>query len=249
MDKNVMAIRSGIQWKTLYLIGGIAALLWAGGTVFDIVFGSIASGELAAIPQTAEGRFAELNATPLLGLYHFDLLNVAASLFSIVLYAALLGVHRNVNLPYAFPAFTIALIGTVVFVTTNSGLAMLELSRKYYAATDEAVRLRLVSAGEALLVRGEHGSLGVFPGFFLCSVGGLATALVVANGKVFGRFIAWSGVLSQALLLVYVILIALFPSLMNIAVALAAPGGILALVWILLLGIRLVKMGRAPGED
>lgn len=247
MGNDVGVIRSGVQWRTLYLIGGIAALLWAGGTVFDIVFGSITTGNLAEIPQTAEGRFAELHGNPLLGLYRFDLLNVAVSLFSIVLYAALLGVHRNVNLPYALPAFTIALVGTVVFISTNSGLAMLELSRKYYSAADEAVRLRLASAGEALLVRGEHGSLGVFPGFFLCSAGGLAIALVVAHGKVFGRFIAWSGVLAQTLLLAYVVLLALFPALKNIAVALAAPGGMLALVWILLLGIRLVKMGRTPG--
>ena len=79
MNHSAINIREDRQWNTVLLIGGIAALLTVGCTFFDIVFGSISSADLAAIPHTAAGRFEELHSRPFLGLYHFDLLNVFIS--------------------------------------------------------------------------------------------------------------------------------------------------------------------------
>ena len=101
-----------LQWRRIYLLGGIAAVRCIGGTLFDIVFGSISSSNLAALPQDAAGRFAELHENVLLGLYHFDLLNVGISLLMLPVFFAVLSVNRRVNLPYAALAFIAVLCGS-----------------------------------------------------------------------------------------------------------------------------------------
>ena len=74
-------------------------------------------------------------------------------------------------------------------------------------------------------------------------------ALVIAQGKQFGQAAAWTGVTGTGFLLLYVLLLALFPTLESFAVALAAPGGILSLVWLILIAVKLVKMGRRHAHE
>jgi hypothetical protein len=154
------------QWRGIYLLGGLAAVIALIGIVLDVVFGSISGGNLSALPQTAIDRFAQLQASPLLGLYNLDLLNIVNQLILIPAYFALAAAQRKTNLAYALLALVIFLVGTAIFVTTNTALPMLELSQKYASAA-ESQKILLAAAGEAMLARGAHGSLGVFIGF-LC---------------------------------------------------------------------------------
>ena len=249
MTINEQKLTQDLQWERIYRFGGIAAILCIGGTLFDIGFGSFTSGNITKLPQDALGRFAELHENVLLGLYHFDLLNVVISLFMLPVFFAVSAAHRRVNLPYAALAFMVLFTGTLVFVATNSGLAMLELTRRYYAATEGTQQSALIAAGEALLVKSKHGSLGTFSGFFLSSLGSLSMALVIARGKQFGQAAAWTGVTGTGFLFLYILLLALFPTLEAFAVALAAPGGILSLVWLILIAVKLVKMGRRHAHE
>lgn len=150
------------QWQKIYLLGGIAAIISFITLLFDISFGSISAGNLTELPQTAIERFSEFQKNWLLGLYHLDFLNVFNTFIMVPMYFALFAIHRKRNLPYAAFAFILSLIGVIIFVTTNSALPMLELSRKYYDVVDESQKILLAAAGEAMLVRGVHGGLGVF---------------------------------------------------------------------------------------
>lgn len=229
------------QWRTIYLVGGVAALLSFMGTVGDIVFGS--NTDITLIPQTAIERFAEFNESWLLGLYHLDFLNVLTAILMIPAYFALVGLHRNKNLPYALIAAVLTLIGTIIFVSNNTALPMLELSNKYYSVADQSQRTLIAAAGEAMLAQGAHGSFGALMGFMFQSVAGFSMALVLLHGKIFSKLVSWLGVIGTALLLIYVILVTFVPALESIAVIMAAPGGLLALVWTLLIGIKLTKSG------
>ena len=82
---------------------------------------------------------------------------------------------------------------------------MLELSRKY-ALADEAQKTLLAAAGEALLVRGEHGTLGVFFSFLLPTLSALVFSFVMLQGKVFNKANAYVGILGNALMLVYIVM-------------------------------------------
>lgn len=228
------------QWRNIVRIGGYAAFLAFLLTLADIIFGSMSSGNLSELPQTALERFSEFQQNSLLGLYHLDLLNVIITIIMVPLYFALFAVHRKHSFPYASIALVIAFIGTTVFISTNTALPMLELSNKYFSG-DETQKILIAAAGESLIARGEHGSPGVFIGFTLSTLSSILMSFVMLNGKVFRKVVSYFGIIGNILLLSYVLLVTFVPSIENIAVAIAAPGGLAALVWLFMVGIKLIK--------
>ena len=154
------------QWKSVYFLGGIAAIIALIGIVIDVFFGSVSGGNLSALPQTAVERFAQFQINPLLGLYNLDLLNIINQIIFIPVYFALFAAHRKTNIAFAQLALIIFLVGTAIFVTTNTALPMLDLSRKYAAAASESQKTLLAAAGEAMLAQGrpwQPGSVYRFP--------------------------------------------------------------------------------------
>lgn len=238
MDDNSIA-----QWKRIYLLGGIFALISFCLTLFDIIFGSITSGDLTELPQTAIEVFNEIEQNWFIGLYHLDIINMINAMVMLPVFFAIIGVHREKNLPYATFALLLTLLGTIIFVSSNVALPMLELSGKYISSTTDTERTLLEAAGETLLVRGGHGGLGVFVGFVILTLAGLCIALVMLDGEIFSKKIAYTGVIGNIFLLIYILFVTFIPSIESIAVIVAAPGGLLVIAWIVLIGITLLKMG------
>jgi hypothetical protein len=65
------------------------------------------------------------------------------------------------------------------------------------------------------------------------------------KGAAFRNWVGIIGVVGASLLVVYLLLVALVPAVETMAVAVAAPGGLLNLVWTLVVGIQLLRMRRA----
>ncbi len=235
------------QWKSVYVFGGIAAILSLVAIVLDIIVGSSLGSNLAELPQTAVDRFAQFQLDPWLGLYNLDLLNTVNQLISIPVYFALYAAHRRTNKPYALFSLVIFLIGTTVFVATNTALPMLELSGKYAVAVEPQKSL-LAAAGEAMLARGAHGSLGVFFGFILPTLASLGMSLVMLQGRIFSRINSIIGILGNALMLVYLVLVTFAPSVKQMAMLFAMPGGLLLLVWMVMLTVRLFQLAKDQGR-
>ena len=233
-----------IQWKSIYTLGGIAAIFSLLAVLLDIVVGSSLGGNLAELPQTAVDRFTQFQQNPWLGLYNLDLLNTVNQLISIPLYFALYAAQRRTNKPYALLALIVFLIGTTIFVSNNTALPMLDLSHQYATAT-EARQGLLAAAGEAMLARGAHGSLGVFFGFLLPTIAALVMSLVMLQGKVFGKINAYLGIAGNILMLGYIVLVTFAPQVKTMAMAFAMPGGLLLTAWMVLLTIRLFRLGAA----
>ena len=231
-----------VQWKSIYILGGIAAILSLIAVVADIVIGSSTGGNLSALPQTAIERFAQFQQNTWLGLYNLDLLNTVNQLISIPVYFALYAVLRKTNKPYALLALIVFLIGTTIFVANNTALPMLELSRKYASAVKPQKTL-LAAAGEAMLVRGEHGGLGVFFSFILPTLSALVFSFVMLQGKVFSKANAYVGILGNALMVIYIVLVTFASSVKNMAMVFAMPGGLLLVAWMVMLTIRLFQLG------
>jgi len=236
------------QWKSIYIAGGIAAILSLAAVVLDIFIGSATGGNLSELPQTAIERFAQFQQNAWLGLYNLDLLNMVNQLISIPVYFALYAALRKANKPYALLALIIFLLGTAIFVSNNTALPMLELSRKY-ALADETQKSLLAAAGEAMLVRGEHGSLGAFFSFLLPTLSALVFSFVMLQGNVFSKANAYVGILGNALMLVYVVLVTFAPTIKNMAMAFAMPGGLLLLAWMVMLTIRLFRLGTSSIDN
>ncbi len=230
------------RWKTLYRIGGAATIFTLAGIVLDMVVGNTIGGGMDALPKTAVARFAQLRESALLGLYNLDLLNVINQILLVPAYVALAAAHRRTKGTLAWLALAVFLIGTTVFIACNVALPMLDLSAKYAAAPGEAERSLFAAAGEALLARGAHGGGGVFFSFLLPNIAGTLMGLAMLKGRVFGKAAAWTGIAGGILMIGYVILVTFVPGMLSAAMALAAPGGLLCMVWMVLFTVRLFKL-------
>lgn len=235
----------GSDRKGVYAAGGIAALFVALASLADIAIGFSLGGDLTALPHTAIDRFIQFRQSPWLGLYSLDLLNVLTTFVLVAAFLGLYAAHRRIERALATLAMIVELVGATVFVANNAALPMLALSAKYTATTTEAQRALLAGAGEAMLARGEHGSPGVFLGFFLLSIAGILMSWAILKGRVFNRATAWTGILSNSLLLAYVVLVTFVPGTKSAASLISAPGGVLAIAWLILIGLGLTRMGRS----
>ena len=228
----------------IFAIGGVAALLSAAGALADVAIGMSTGGSISDLPPDAAGRFAELIATPALGLYHLDLLNLVTTIIMVpVLYACWMALRQSG--PAAGLAVMLGVIGAAVFVANNPALPMLGLAGDY-ASADPARRILVSAAGEAILARGAHGSAGVLPGFLLATVANIVLSAGMLRSKLFGRPTGVLGLAGNLLLAAYLVLVTFLPQVRAAAMAFAAPGGLLAIAWTILTAIGLIRLSRAP---
>jgi hypothetical protein len=245
-SQQILTGETGIaesQWRGIYVTGGIATIIALIGIVLDVIVGSTTGGNLSALPQTAVDRFTQFQVTPLLGLYNLDLLNIVNQMFLIPAYFALYAAHRRTNNAFSLLALIIFLVGTTIFITTNTALPMLELSKKYAIATTESQKTLFAAAGEAMLARGTHGSLGVFIGFLLPNIAGLIMSYSMLSAKIFNKATSIIGMVGSALILLYIVLVTFAPSVKDMATAVSMPGGLLLMAWMIMFTIRLFQLG------
>ena len=232
------------NWRGVYITGGIATSIALIGIALDVIVGSTTGGNLSALPQTAVDRFGQFQASPLLGLYNLDLLNIVNQIFLIPAYVALYAAHRKTSHAFSLLALIIFLVGTTVFITTNTALPMLELSNKYASATTDSQKTLLAAAGEAMLVRGSHGSLGVFIGFLLPNIAGLIMSSAMLSGRIFSKITSLMGIVGSILILSYIVLVTFAPNVKDMATAVSMPGGLLLMAWMVMFTIKFFKLGN-----
>ncbi|MEW5868560.1 MAG: hypothetical protein AB1894_04740 [Chloroflexota bacterium] len=230
------------SWKPLYQIGAIAALLAAYG------FRRSISAELSlfngcglfamppAMPATAAEWFALFQSDGLLGLAlldFFDLVEYAlVGLMFTAIYVALERTRRSA----ALLALLFGLTGITVAFASNRAFGMLSLSQQYAAATTEARRAALLSAGEALLGSGYN--TGWFVGLFLVLLAGMIFSILMLRSPVFGKTTAWMGILASGFGMLLFPTFILAPTLLWIGPSLSAP---FRLIWYTLIAIKLLR--------
>ncbi len=230
-------------WKSLYKIGAAAAILALCGTLFDIVLASMPGWQASTVPTSVAQWYEQLQTNPLLGLRNLDLLNIIIAVVGLPMYVALYGAHRKTRAGVALLALVFVAVGTAVFVGSNVALPMLELSRQYGLASTESQRLAVQGAGAAMLARGSHGSMGVFAGFLLPSLGTLLMAVAMIGGGVFTRVDGSIGILGTSLLLAYVVGSTFSPATSGALMAVAGLGGVLMMMWNVRVAWVLFRMG------
>jgi len=249
IDEFFQIRNSEKQWESIYITGGIAAIIALAVLSADVVIGIISGGNLAALPHTAIERFAQFHDNKLMGLYNLDLLNLIIQIILIPAYFALYAVHRNVNKAWGFLALVIFLFGSVILVANNTALPMLELSRKYYSSTSEQQKVLYAAAGEAMLAQGAHGSPGIFIGFFIPNIANMVISFVMLRGRIFSKLNSWAGIAGSILMLIYVIVVNFGTGAESKATALAMPGGLLLMTWMIMFTIRLLRLGRSGSKE
>lgn len=232
------------RWRGIYLTGAIFSLFVLFGILADVSVGLLLGGDLTKLPMSAAGRFSQLQQNPLLGLYNLDLLNVIIQVLSIPVMFAVYASLRRVCKATATFALVVFLTGSIIYICGNSALAMLDLSQKYFGTVTSQQKILYEAAGEAFLVKGAHGGGSVFLGMLLPVIGNLLFSISMRNGKVFGKITSMMGIIGNSLLGLYVVVITFFPFTERFATAIAMPGGILVLVWIIMFTFKLFSIIR-----
>jgi hypothetical protein len=246
---NTIPLDSG--WKSLYRVGGVAALI-AGVLFRRNIAAEIGLFSKHPSPATVSNWFALLQSNRSLGLSYlniFDLVNYAlVGLMFLALYAVL----KRVNKSYMAIATTLGFLGIAVYFASNTAFSMLSLSDQYAAATTEAQRTMLLAAGQAMLAINRFSDLGSHPGtggyisLLFIAVAGMITSVVMLRSAVFNRATAYVGILASAFDLAYCIAFAFVPTVDSelLAVCFIPAAGLLLMIWHIMVGWRLYQLGR-----
>lgn len=244
MNQVTDAETADSAWKSLYRVGGVAALV--AGVIFRRNLGpEVSLFSVQKPPDAVVDWFALLQNNKLLGLSYLNLFDIVdyalVGLMFLALYAAL----RRANKSYMAIATTLGFVGTGVYFASNTAFSMLSLSDQYAAATADAQRSMFLAAGQAVLAINNPGAIyqgtGIYVSFLLLAVAGLIVSAVMLRSNIFGRVTAYVGILASAFDLAYCITFAFVPAM---TVYLLSAAGLLLMVWHILIGQRLYQLGH-----
>jgi hypothetical protein len=227
-------------WKGLYKLGGVTALIVVVGPLAEVLIGFL-PGVARLTQQTVSviDWFTLFQNHWFLGLRNLGLLNIiGAALLAPTIFAIYFALRRD-NEAYGAFGTILFFVGMAVYLASNRAFSMLSLSGQYARATTDAQRSLLTAAGQAMLAEGQSRA-----GIPLIEFASLVISLVMLRGKVFSKATAYAGILGNVLLIIFEIILAFVPTLLHVGLVIAGGGGLAIMIWYLLIGRRLLQLGR-----
>ena len=250
MNQVPDSVTSDSDWKGIYRVGGMAAMI-AGVLFRRNIAAEIGLFSGQASPVTVSSWFELLQNNRLLGLTYlniFDIVNyLLLSLMVLALFAALNRTHKS----HMAIAALLGLLGIAVYLASNTAFSMLSLSDQYASAGSDVERTALLAAGQALLAinrfsnPGSHPGTGGYISLLLIAAGGILTSVVMLRSAVFNRFTAYVGILAGSFDIAYCTVFTLLPVVDHGSLALIfmPAGGLFLMIWHIMVGWRLYQLG------
>ena len=239
---NPLLLNERVAWGTLYRVGGLSALIAAvleiGAVFISIIFARAVPGPP---PGAVVQWFTLLHDYRFVGLTYLGILDLAIALISMMFPALCVALRRGHTTSMAVAA-ALAFLGIAVYLATSTVVPMVSLSDQYAAATTDPKRSLLVAAGHAVLAVGGVGT-GAYMSFLLMGVAGLVISVVMLRTSIFSRAAAYVGILANVAMLAYYVVPLVAPSA---GVLFLWISGLLFLIWMILVGYRLVTYAPLP---
>ncbi|MBN2353659.1 MAG: hypothetical protein JXD23_13890 [Spirochaetales bacterium] len=228
-------------WKKMCAAGGIAALAQVACALVTMIVAFGIGGE----PESAGQFFDWMARDRFAAVLRLDFASLVSTVFY---YFTIFGVYaalRRVNGAFILAAMMFSFIGITLWLSSHSSLSLLNLYNQYAGAADPELKSRILTAGDAILASNMWHSSGAFVGGYLAQFSALGISILMLTGNVFGRLIAVIGIVTHGLDLAHIVV---GPFLPTVSVALMAVAGTLYLPWFVLLGLRMLKIGRGEGR-
>lgn len=229
------------RWTSFYKLAAITSLLIVVVGLVDIVTSMLGGEAKANNLVRVEDWFALFQTDRLAALGNLGLFNILTLSLGIPLYLVLFNVHKQNHPAFAALAATLFVMGTAIYISSNTVFSMQALSNQYAAVSAEQKPL-LEKAGQALLAQGADLTPGTFMGFLFTQSAGLLMALVLMRSGFFGKITPWLGAIGFGLMLVFFSIAAFVPGQFNTALMISAPGGLLLMAYQILLARRLFQL-------
>ena len=234
-----------LKWKNLHKIGGTAAIIAAVLLLIEIIVFTVWPQ-----PDTVMGYFTLLQTNNLIGLIDFYLLEAISYILFVPMFLAIYVAIKRFNESYMIIAIIFAILGISIFLATNNPFSMLSLSNQYMAATTEAQKSMILASGQAMMINTGQRAVGGFNvGFLLISIAGIIVSAVMLKSNKFGKKTAYVGILAFAISLAEYFRMILLPSSLTLLLIIAITSGILLLAWLLLVGRKLLQIGKLMDQD
>jgi hypothetical protein len=188
---------------------------------------------------SASDWFTLFQHNRLIGLIDLDLLLVADNVLGIPIVLALYCVFRRYSQSLMAIATVLGLVGVVLFIASNPAVEMLALSDRYAAATTDAQRATYLAAGEAVLASWQ--GTAFHTGYIISSVAWIVIPAVMLRSAIFGKAIAYLGILANA--------IGLGLYVPGIGIFLALGSVVFLEAWYILLARRLFQLGAGIANE
>lgn len=251
MNQVTNAKTSGSDWKSLYRVGGLAALI-AGALFRRNLAAEIGLFSKHKPPITVDNWFELLQSNQLLGLSYLNIFDTVNYALVGLMFLALYTVLKRANKSFMAIATTLGFIGIAVYFASNTALSMLSLSEQYTTATTEAQRTILLAAGQAMLAINRFSGPGAYPGtggyisLLLISVAGMITSFVMLRSDLFNRATTYVGILASTFDLVYCLAFVFLPTADSelLAIIFIPAAGLFLMIWHIMVGWRLYQLGN-----
>jgi Domain of unknown function (DUF4386) len=225
------------MWKTLYRIGGWAALIGAALIPVAMVVFILWPPPAAETPVVE--WFARFQDNPVRGLLNLDLVYMGSWLALIPVLLALYPALRRFGEAAMALGTAGGLMSVVVYFASNTAVQMLLLSNGYAAATTDAERAGYLAAGQAMLAT--YAGTAYHVSLILGSVALILVSVVMLRSGRFGRVAAWAGIVGNGLAL------GLYLPVVGLGLLIAS---VLPLFfWQVLVGRRLLELGRSASPE
>lgn len=232
-----------IRWHLVYRMDAIAAILAVLVGIAEIAIQFFPGA--CTIPETSTEWLTLYQNNAFLGLRNMGFLNILLNLTGIFTYFALLAAHRRTQqLPFAALALIISYIGVAVFLATNRAFAMWNLSQQYQLAVTPAMQSQLEAAVQSMLAVGGSHNPGTYPAFFLQEIAGILISLVMIRSEVFGKTAGICGAVGFAALLIFESFSSFSIGLTSAIMLISMVGGILSMIWYVLIARTFFNMGQ-----
>lgn len=224
------------DWKSLYKVGGAAALLMFVVTLIQS-FIFITNPP----PSTVMEYFTLFQKSQILGLLDLDFLLIIINILLILIYLALYVALFRISKSYMTIALAIGLVGTILFFASREAtFGMLSLSNQYAAASTDTERAMLLAAGQTLLTiyNGTAFDLSyIFGGVVI-----LMFSIVMLRSNLFSKATAYLGIAMGILMLVP-------PTVGTIGLLLSLISLIPTLIWLIPIARRLFQLGSGVVKE
>jgi hypothetical protein len=221
---------SDSPWRLLYKISSVA--IWISAVIIPL---TIVVFFISPPPAdgTASDWFQIFQDNSLLGLASFDFLYIITNIVMIPVFLAFYAALRRTNASLVIIATVIGLIGVISLVIARPALEMLHLSNQYAAAATEAQRAAALTGGEVLLATFRGTAFNIH--YILGSLALLIISFVMLRSDIFSKQTAYIGIAAN------IIVFGLY--IPEVGTYISAFSVLLYLIWYILVGVRLVKLG------
>lgn len=232
--------------RGMYWAGGVCAIAAVAVVLVEATV-ILATGKLASSYDASEW-FALFQKGRLVGLVDCAVLDVAVAVLLVPMFLGIYAAMKQQRPTAATLGLALALLGIAVYIPTNRAIFLLDASDLYASATTEAAKSMYIAQGQALMGLGRFGMFWS-TGFLIMAVSMLVLSLAMLRDVAFGKAGALTGILAGSLILGNGISIAFVPVDVGwTSTILAGSGGLVSFAWWILVGLKLLALGRVGAQ-